>query len=681
MLPPETVLQNRYRVLRELGHGGMGTVYEARDQRVNCIVALKETLAGHDTDGRRAFEREASLLANLRHPSLPKVMDYFTEGDGDFLVMEYVPGYDLAELSESREGPFPQAQVLRWADQLLRVLEYLHGQDPPILHRDIKPSNLKLTKEGEIFLLDFGLAKGALGQTTSLLTSHSVRGYTPVYASLEQIHGFGTDPRSDLYSLGATLYHLLTGRAPADAPTRFHMLEDDHPDPLRPILELNPQASANVAAVIEKSMTVNRKQRMISAAEMRRAFRNAVEEDERAGAEQEYARAEARRRERDQEKETRKKPDAIPERPQPNPPAAKPVERPKVSPKPPPPLAPPLRSDTDQTVAAKEKESDVLVAPTIVSPGGQPVKPLPPPMKTLVAPPPERITHPQGSGETERSFDSFNQESSGNRGVLIGVGAVVLILAAIGIWWALSGRSENAANTSAAANKPGAGPATPTPPAGMVYVPGGTFMMGRDNGADVAEQPEHSVTVAPFFIDTYEVALNDYLASPAAQKLEMSAETAAAKGRRPMTGLNWNDANQYCLSIGKRLPTEEEWEFAARGTDGRVYPWGNSWTDGSANAASARKELVPVGTFTGASPFGACDMVGNAWEWTSTDFRAYPGGRLPPSVPAGELKVIRGGSYESTKAFATTTYRTGWPARGASTYDQTGFRCVKSIAP
>src|SRR5882672_4680722 len=130
MLSPNTILQSRYRIVRELGHGGMGTVYEALDQRVNCIVALKETIAGNDEEGRRAFEREASLLGNLRHSALPKVMDYFTEGGGDFLVMEFIPGYDLAELLESRESPFSQSQILRWADELLKVLEYLHKQDP-----------------------------------------------------------------------------------------------------------------------------------------------------------------------------------------------------------------------------------------------------------------------------------------------------------------------------------------------------------------------------------------------------------------------------------------------------------------------------------------------------------------------------------------------------------------------
>lgn len=293
MITPNAILQNRYRVLRELGRGGMGTVYEALDQRVNCIVALKETMAAENEEARRAFEREASLLGNLRHASLPKVMDYFTEAESDFLVMEFIPGHDLAELLALRGAPFSQTQVLRWADDLLKVLEYLHGQTPPVLHRDIKPSNLKLTKQNEIFLLDFGLAKGTAGQMSAMATSRSVHGYTPVYASLEQILGQGTDPRSDLYSLGATLYHLLAGVPPADAPSRFNAIEDERLDPLRPIEELNPQVSAATAGIIHRAVAVNRRNRPADAAEMRQAVQKALRESELADAEQQRQKEEA----------------------------------------------------------------------------------------------------------------------------------------------------------------------------------------------------------------------------------------------------------------------------------------------------------------------------------------------------------------------------------------------------
>jgi serine/threonine protein kinase/peroxiredoxin len=275
MLAPNSTLQNRYLVVRELGHGGMGTVYEAIDQRVSCVVALKQTLVGANTPAREAFQREAALLANLRHASLPKVMDYFSEGDGEFLVMEYIAGQDLAALLEKQQSAFPQDQVLAWADELLKLLDYLHTREPPIVHRDIKPANLKITSQGEIFLLDFGLAKGAAGQMATVRTSGSVHGYTPLYAPLEQIHGQGTDPRSDIYSLGATLYDLLTGQPPVAAPVRFDAVENERPDPLPPANRLNSRVSAVVAEVIQRAMALSRRNRFSSAAEMRDALQRA----------------------------------------------------------------------------------------------------------------------------------------------------------------------------------------------------------------------------------------------------------------------------------------------------------------------------------------------------------------------------------------------------------------------
>jgi hypothetical protein len=163
---------------------------------------------------------------------------------------------------------------LLWADQLLDALEYLHSQKPPIIHRDIKPQNLKLTPRGEVILLDFGLAKGIV--THQSQASQSIRGYTPNYASLEQIRGTGTDSRSDIYSIGATIYHLLTGEMPQDAMTRIAAILMGQPDPLRPIAVLNPDVPAMIAAVIEKAMAPHPDQRYGSAAAMRQALRNSV---------------------------------------------------------------------------------------------------------------------------------------------------------------------------------------------------------------------------------------------------------------------------------------------------------------------------------------------------------------------------------------------------------------------
>lgn len=271
MLTPETILQGRYRIVRQLGQGGMGAVYEAVDLRLDTIVALKETLFTEERL-RKQFEREARLLARLHHPALPRVSDHFSEGDGQFLVMQFIPGDDLSEMMNRKRGPFPVDQVLTWADQLLDALDYLHTQDPQIVHRDIKPQNLKLTARGQIILLDFGLAKGQAGDISRVTTSASIFGYTPNYAPLEQIQGLGTDSRSDLYSLAATLYHLMTGVKPPDALTRAAAVVNGQPDPLAPASVANPAVASEIDPVLAKALAQNREQRYATAADMRRAF-------------------------------------------------------------------------------------------------------------------------------------------------------------------------------------------------------------------------------------------------------------------------------------------------------------------------------------------------------------------------------------------------------------------------
>ena len=274
MLTPETVLQGRYRIVRQLGQGGMGAVYEAIDQRLDTTVALKETLFAEERL-RKQFEREARLLARLHHPALPRVSDHFSEEDGQFLVMQFIPGDDLSEMMNRKKGPFPTNQVLTWADQLLDALDYLHTQDPQIVHRDIKPQNLKLTSRGQIILLDFGLAKGQAGDISRVTTAASIFGYTPNYAPLEQIQGLGTDSRSDLYSLAATLYHMMTGVKPPDALTRAAALVNGQPDPLLKASEANSEISPDIDEVLAKAMAQNREQRYATAVDMRRALQEA----------------------------------------------------------------------------------------------------------------------------------------------------------------------------------------------------------------------------------------------------------------------------------------------------------------------------------------------------------------------------------------------------------------------
>ena len=266
------VLQDRYRIVRQLGKGGMGAVYEAVDQRLEATVALKEAFSLDDRL-RRQFEQEARLLAQLSHPALPRVSDYFTEGDRAFLVMQFISGADLAEIICQQPGPFPRSTVIAWADQLLDALIYLHTRDRQIIHRDIKPHNLKITSSGQIALLDFGLAKAEATDASTTVSSTSIFGYTRRYSPLEQIQNHGTTPRSDIYALGATLYHLLTGVKPPDALARATAQVNSKSDPLRPANEIHRAVGPEIASMLSRAMALNPEDRYASASEFREALR------------------------------------------------------------------------------------------------------------------------------------------------------------------------------------------------------------------------------------------------------------------------------------------------------------------------------------------------------------------------------------------------------------------------
>jgi serine/threonine-protein kinase len=256
------VLRNRYKIRRIIGHGGMGSIYLADDLRLEGRqCALKEV--EHDrtlpqevvSQARDQFLREATVLARLDHPNLPKVSDFFSIGPRDYLAMDFVPGNDLRTLMmEARQrGEFlPEAEVLSWANQLADALSYLHSQTPPILHRDIKPSNLKVTPSGLIKLVDFGLVK-LLASEELTITILQGRG-TALYTPLEQYGGDSghTDRRSDIYAFGATLYHLLTNQPPIEARERFL-----HPESLSPPRQLNPEISPRTEKAILWAMNLH----------------------------------------------------------------------------------------------------------------------------------------------------------------------------------------------------------------------------------------------------------------------------------------------------------------------------------------------------------------------------------------------------------------------------------------
>ncbi|MGZ6317562.1 MAG: protein kinase domain-containing protein, partial [Anaerolineales bacterium] len=267
-----TLLHKRYRIVEILGQGGMGSVYRAVDENLGVDVAVKENLFTTDEYARQ-FRLEAVILASLRHPNLPRVSDHFAVGDqGQYLIMDFIEGEDLRQRME-RMGNITEEDAVMVGAAMCDALSYLHTRKPSILHRDIKPGNVKISPEGSIYLVDFGLAKLVQG---SQATTTGARAMTPGYSPPEQYGTARTDPRTDIYSLGATLYAALTGMIPEDGLARA--MDNAQLTPLR---KRNPKVSRRLAAAIEKAMAVDPADRYQTADDFKKALLSAKSHGER----------------------------------------------------------------------------------------------------------------------------------------------------------------------------------------------------------------------------------------------------------------------------------------------------------------------------------------------------------------------------------------------------------------
>ncbi|MBN2085934.1 MAG: serine/threonine protein kinase [Anaerolineales bacterium] len=277
LLSVNHLLKNRYRVLSVIGHGGMGAIYLSSDERLtgrNCAVKEVEQDPGLpeklQQEAREQFYREASILARLDHPNLPKVSDFFSSGNRDYLVMDFIPGQDLRSMVEDARqlGKFLDAgDILGWSAQLCDALEYLHNQSPAILHRDIKPGNIRVTPNSLVKLVDFGLVKVLIPDEMTITVMQG-RG-TALYTPLEQYGGDTghTDIRSDIYALGCTLYHLFTGQAPPEAKQRFL-----NPDSLIPLRHQNPMVTAEIERTVLWAMALHPDDRPATVGDFRKAL-------------------------------------------------------------------------------------------------------------------------------------------------------------------------------------------------------------------------------------------------------------------------------------------------------------------------------------------------------------------------------------------------------------------------
>jgi eukaryotic-like serine/threonine-protein kinase len=278
ILEPGTVLHQRYKIRELVGQGGMGAVYKAADRRLEGrVCAIKEILPNLADSAltneelsqmSEQFRVEASILSRLDHPNLPKVSDYFSTNSREYLVMDFVEGRDLHEIVREQQKAgemLSEQQVLGWASQLLDALEYLHEQEPPVVHRDVKPSNIKVTPRGVVKLVDFGLVKVLHHDDSRTVTVVQGRG-TVAYTPLEQYGGDTgyTDARTDIYGLGATLYHLFAGVPPADAKERFL-----RPGVLVSLQQINPNISPRVERVIFQALAMHPNERPSNIAALR----------------------------------------------------------------------------------------------------------------------------------------------------------------------------------------------------------------------------------------------------------------------------------------------------------------------------------------------------------------------------------------------------------------------------
>ena len=268
-LDPGVILNQRYRILSILGQGGMGAVYHAIDLNLGVDVALKENLYLSEEFARQ-FKREAAILATIKHPNLPRVSDHFElKGQGQYLVMDYMDGEDL-RLRMDRNGVLTESEAVSIGASICDALDYLHSRQPAIIHRDLKPGNIRIAVDGHISLVDFGLAKLDMGEQE---TTTGARAMTPGYSPPEQYGTARTDPRSDIYSLGATLYASLSGCAPEDSlsiATGYARLTS--------LKKLNPKVPKKLASVIERAMEIHPESRYQTALEMKKALLDSIGE-------------------------------------------------------------------------------------------------------------------------------------------------------------------------------------------------------------------------------------------------------------------------------------------------------------------------------------------------------------------------------------------------------------------
>ena len=600
---PIDKMLGKYELLEELGRGGFGTVYRARDTTLDIERAVKVLHPALATDPEfiTRFRREARVAARLDHPNIVPVYEVGEDQGAYFLTMKYLPGGSLKDLI-AREGRLPFQHAVQITRQIASALDYAQSQPEKLIHRDIKPGNVLFDVKDTARLSDFGFAKALAGDSNS--SSLSVSGGmigTPPYMAPEIWRYKEVSPATDVYSLACMFFEMVTGvvlfkgESPADIMTR-HVLEGPQFPPVWP--QGVPQG---IAQVLEKALIGEPKER----------FQNT----------RDFASA--------------------------------------------------LEGLTAEAVIEKPAESN-----------GQ--AEIPPPVTRNEPPSPQPAAEPAAGPGAQASKAPHGNKRDFKKYWKLAAGLAVIVLLAI---FALTITPTSTAIFGIGSTIMGADGMT------LLYVPEGEFTMGSESYDD--EKPIHTVYLDAYWIDETEVTNKQYAGCVSSGGCTPPSSNSSYTrtgyygstefDNYPVIFVTWDQAQAYCEWAGRRLPTEAEWEKAARRTDGNTYPWGE--TAPSKNLLNFNGNVgdtTAVGKYPdGASPYGALDMAGNVWEWVNDPYDATYYQSSPASNPtgpdSGEFRVLRGGSWYYGDSNVRSANRDWYSP--AVTVINGGFRCARGTSP